>query len=44
MSAPHATPGASPRRWMVALPLIGFMAVAALFLFVAPSEVEGVAG
>jgi cytochrome c biogenesis protein CcmG/thiol:disulfide interchange protein DsbE len=32
MSAPHATPGTSPRRWMVALPLIGFMAVAALFL------------
>ena len=32
MSAPHATPGTSPWRWMVALPLIGFMAVAALFL------------
>jgi len=32
MSAPHTTPGTSPRRWVVALPLIGFMAVAALFL------------
>ena len=32
MSAPHATQGTSPRRWVVMLPLIGFMAVAALFL------------
>ena len=34
MSAPPATSDASPRnrRWLVALPLIGFMAVAGLFL------------
>ena len=32
MTAPNATSGTSPRRWLVMLPLFGFLAVAALFL------------